>query len=384
MKIGILIDRLNVGGVEKIAIEEVIALRKQKIDAELVVLRKKGVVDNAFPELLKKIPIVYLDKRLNKTLRFSFQFPIFQFFSLFHLTYPFFIPFVIKKNEYDYLIVHGTYTAFTAIPIRIFKKIGFSTFIWDPISYILERVYSDKFPKIVLTLFLKIAELIDKIIIKYSDNILTGGDAHNDIFWKLNLKKNIIEIPPSITAIKEVVKKKGDYVFMITAWKKGKNPEYVFEIIKNIPNIRIKMAGKWIENDYRMEFLRLRDKLGFQKNLEVLGSVNEKELSAYYRNALVLLQTNDDRGFGLPAFEAAANGTTFIIPEGQGVCKIFKNKVDGFFTEEKNTKQIVGYLNQLLADENLAIEMGKNAWKKVENNFNWEIHAKKIIKIIKN
>ena len=81
MKIGILIDRLNVGGVEKIAIEQVRSLREEKVDAYLVILRRKAVVSNAFPELLKKIPIIYLDDRLPEILRFSFKFPVFYFFS---------------------------------------------------------------------------------------------------------------------------------------------------------------------------------------------------------------------------------------------------------------------------------------------------------------
>ena len=44
MKIGVLIDRLNFGGVEKIAIEEVAALRKINEDAHLLILRRKAVV----------------------------------------------------------------------------------------------------------------------------------------------------------------------------------------------------------------------------------------------------------------------------------------------------------------------------------------------------
>ena len=64
MKIGVLIDRLNVGGVEKIAIEEVRALIEAGHDAYLVVLRRKAVVENAFPDLLKDVPVIYLDDRL--------------------------------------------------------------------------------------------------------------------------------------------------------------------------------------------------------------------------------------------------------------------------------------------------------------------------------
>ena len=63
MKIAVLIDQLNVGGVEKVAMEEVQALNGLGHQAELVVLRRKGLVDNPFPELQRPIAISYLDGR---------------------------------------------------------------------------------------------------------------------------------------------------------------------------------------------------------------------------------------------------------------------------------------------------------------------------------
>jgi len=53
MKIGILIDRLNVGGVEKIAVQEVRALKEMNIDATLLVLSRKTIVKNALRACLK-------------------------------------------------------------------------------------------------------------------------------------------------------------------------------------------------------------------------------------------------------------------------------------------------------------------------------------------
>ena len=124
-KIAILIDRLNVGGVEKIAIEEVKALIEEGEDAYLVILRRKGVINHAFKDLREGVPTIYLDDRLPLFLKFSFRFPVFHFFSFFHLSYPFLIPLVIKKKEFDYIIVHGTYTAFTAVALKKIKKIRY-------------------------------------------------------------------------------------------------------------------------------------------------------------------------------------------------------------------------------------------------------------------
>ena len=381
MKIGILIDRLNVGGVEKIAIEEVIALRRLGEDAQLVVLREKAVVQNAFPDLLRDVPIVYLDKRLPRLLRLSFQFPGFSFFSSFHLTYAVFLPFVVKKQEFDYFIVHGTYTCLSAITIKKLKKIRFSAFIWDPASYILDRVYSTKFLAPVLWLMEKLAYGLDRLLINSMDNVLVGGDAHNKFIHKINPTKSIETIYPSVHPISKTLAK-DDYVLMVTAWKDGKHPEYIFEIVRELPHIRIKMVGKWLDPLYRQQFEEAVKKKGYSKQIEVVGEVTESELVEYYAHARALLQTNDDRGFGMPAMEAAGHGTTFIIPQGQGVCSLFTNGEDGFYTKEKDTNAIVPLLKQVMDDKKFATLIGKRAWRKVKSNYSWEKHAQGLRQLV--
>ena len=383
MKLGILIDRLNVGGVEKIALEEVKALRALGEDASLLVLRKKGVVDNAFPELQKHVPIIFLDERLPRLLRFSFQFPIFHFFSSFHLTYPIFIPFLVKKKEFDYLIVHGTYTSFTAITIKWFRKIPFSAFIWDPISYIINRVYSKTLPSTIGKALNFIAEIVDKFILNATDYILTGGDAHNSVFLKLNHSKKIIKIVPGVHPVNNLNRQqKKDYILMVTAWKKGKNPEYIFKLIDKIPNLKFKLVGKWIDPKYEKEFRNKVKVNKYSKNIEILGEVTEKTLHVYYQEALFLLQTNDDRGFGMPALEAAAHGTTFIIPKGQGVCAIFKDGVDGFYTAEKDNKKLSIFIKKLINDKTRSLTMGEHALRTVENKYSWRIHSSQLMRLI--
>ncbi len=381
MKIGILIDRLNVGGVEKIAIEQVKALRERGEDARLVILREKAVVENAFPDLLVDVPIEYLDRRLPKIFRFSFRFPLFHFFSSFHLTYPLLLPFVVKNREFDYIISHGTYTSLSAVAFKQRRHISFSSFIWDPASYIMERVYGTGNPSILHKILTRAARSLDTYLIKNMDTVLAGGNAHNDFIHRINSKKNIEVIYPSVHPISSQQKKEG-YVLVVTAWKRGKHPEYLLDIARALPDIRIKMVGKWVDPLYRSEFEELLKTKGATKQIEIVGEVSESELSSYYARALVLLQTNDDKGFGMPAIEAASQGTTFIIPQGQGVCDLFTNNKDGYYTKEKDTKKIVGLLSKLKKDKKLATDMGKRGLEKVKSNYSWQKHAEKLYDVI--
>jgi len=378
MKIGIVIDAFNVGGVEKIAIERVKALRILGEDACLVVLREPNKIPKVFKDITKGVPIVFLDARLPKVFKLSFRFPGFHFFSLFHLTYSITLPFVVRRQEFDYLIGHGTYTCFSLLTLSKFKKIHYSAFIWDPVTYIIERVYAKKFLKPLLWFMKKAAILSDKIILHNMDIVLVGGDAHNQLIHELAPSKELRIIYPSVHPIKKPTKKQ-DFAVMITAWKKGKNPEYITEVAAAIPELKIKMVGKWIDPLYKKQFLKLLKRQRLTKQIEVIGEVTESQLSKYLSDALFVLQTNDDKGFGMPALEAAGHATTFIIPKDQGVCKLFKNNEHGYYTKEKDTKRIASIANVLLQNKNLAQKMGINSWEKVNKNYSWERHAKQLL-----
>jgi glycosyltransferase involved in cell wall biosynthesis len=166
-----------------------------------------------------------------------------------------------------------------------------------------------------------------------------------------------------------------------SAWKRGKAPEYLLSIADATKDLHIKMAGKWIDPQYREEFKSLLAASGHQKQIEVLGEVSEEQMAELYAKALFVLQTNDDRGFGLPALEAAGRGTAFIIPEGQGVCALFTDGVEGFYTREKDTAKIVAYIQELTQNPGKAAEMGKRGLSKVKTNYTWQNHAAQLIEV---
>jgi glycosyltransferase involved in cell wall biosynthesis len=80
----------------------------------------------------------------------------------------------------------------------------------------------------------------------------------------------------------------------------------------------------------------------------------------------------------MPAMEAAGSGTTFIIPRGQGVCSLFVDGEDGFYTKEKDTETILKLLRQLMENKELATRIGNKAWEKAKNNYSWEKHAQEL------
>lgn len=379
-KIAILIDRLNVGGVEKTAIQQVIHLNKIGIKATLVVLNKNSVIKNAHSDLTKKAGrIIYLSQRLPKIFtKFDFKFPHFAFFSFFHVLFPFIVPFYIKKNEFDYIISHGSYTSFTAITIKLIKKIPYSVYFWDPIHYILNRVYKQKINKHTLFFLSCLAKKLDKLIINNSKQIIVAATTHNSYFKSLNSTKKIIVIPPS-ASIGKPQKTKNGRILMVTTWKLGKNPNYIIDIVKKSPNLKIDLVGGWLDKHMLRIFKSNIKQHQLQKNINIMGEAGEKKITKLYPKYNLLLITNLEKGFGMPVFEAAAGGTTFVAPKGSGVCDFFKHQIHGFFVKEKDTNQIVKYLNLLTTNEELAIQKGLKAYQKA-STYTWTNHVQKLLK----
>lgn len=380
-KIGILVDELHSGGVEKIALHQVDALSKQQAEVSLVVLRRIPLDNHPFGHLIKTIPIIYLDDRLPSWLKFSFKLPFFSFFSLFHLTYPLLIPFVVKKGEFDILVSHGTYTTFTASSLKIFKEINFVLMLWDPIYYILKKAYVQGPIYSLRFILLPLAKLIDKILTYQADAVLVAGGAHRDYLRTLGVNK-IKVLYPGVEPIRQIGREKKNYILTVTSWNKGKQPLYNLDIIEAVPEAKLVLAGSWhpakLESQVREEI----SKRGLQDRVEVTGSVSEERLRTLYSEARVFLQTNDDRGFGMAALEAAACGCVFLIPSGQGVGELFSEGAEGFFTKERDTQEIISKLKNLYQNNQLSQAMGERGWKKVVAHYSWEKHGQRLLKII--
>lgn len=384
MKIGILIDRLNVGGVEKIAIEQVKALRALNIDASLVVLTRKSIVINALRDLLSDVPVIYLEDRLFSLLRFNFKIPFFYFFSFFHISYPLFLPFVINKKEFDLLISHNTYTTFTALSLRKIKKIPYLFIVWDPIYYILGKVYVSGPISLVRKILDPISRKIDSLLVNNAGEVITFGFSHKEYINKIlkNKKKLHIMLQGIKTSDQFTVKSKK-YLLSLTAWKRGKGIERLIKLMADIPKYKLHIVGVWLHKDYYEEIKQLVKKLRLTNRIYFNDNPTQSDIIKEYQNALVAIIINNEKGFGLPALEAAANGTTFIIPGDCGAAKLFTDKKDGFTYKYGDDKALLKLINKFTNNKELAYKMGRNAWNKTKDEYSWEKHALALIKLIK-
>jgi len=380
LKIGVLIDQLSLGGVTKIASEEVRYLKKLGYKVDLLVLlrtKQKKVINLIDSE----IKIKFLSDKFPKIFRRYFKFPFFYYFSSFHITSPFVINRAIRKNDYDLIIAHGTYTCLSAIGLFKKVKVPFIAYIWDPVSYILRRVYSNTRLRFFFPILKPIAYFVDNIIVKNSIATVTGSEVHYKNLKSFDENKIFI-VYPGCKEINNYNNNKEKFILSVTRWDFGKKPEFLLEVMKRLKNeYNLIVAGGWLRDKQKSKFEKAIITENLSNKVKVLGYVSNNKLERLFSKAKVLIYPNFE-AFGLTGLEAASFGCPIIFPKGSGVTDLYEHGKQGFFPEEGNVDEFVKYLNIILYDDDLALEMGKSAFK-IAKNYTFYEHAKNLSKIIK-
>lgn len=377
LKIGVLIDQLIPGGVQRTAVEEVRHLNKFGHNAKLLVLSKTNV-NQKYPDV--NIPVEYITDRYPKLARINIKLPFFNFLSTPHFINPLLAPFKFKRGELDLIISHGTTISFTAFTIKKFKKIPYIIVIHDPMAYIWEKIYSKKTPG----LFFKTAEnflkILEKNLIANSLICIIDSTVHS-LFIKRNYKIEPKVAYLGINPPKTVPNSHGDAILSFGRWDMGKKPQILLEIMERLPKAKLIMAGSWTLKDDLRYFKNLIREKRLGKRISLITSYSDHNLSKISRQARLWIHPHFE-AFSVSALEAASYSIPVIIPEKSGVTELFKNNIHGFFTKSENTKEFVEKIKILLNNKTLSEKMGAKA-AKVARLYTWEKHTKIIDNYLK-
>lgn len=383
-KIGVLIGQIRqMGGVGVAAFEEVRNLKRLGYEVELIILkeRKEFSQNEVF---VRDLSPRYLSREIPWPFNISFDLPFFSFLNSFHLTFPFLAPFVIREREYKYLIVHETYNAFTALTLKWFRKIPFYPFIWDPISYILPRVYGKRRLRFAFPLLLPLGRFLDRLIVREAETVLLGSRAHDSLLREISGRSNFAVVYSGCYPEETIPERREDFIIAVTKWDIGKNPDFLLQVMEKLENkeTRLVLAGNWVQASLQAEFLRRAERLSLRGRIELTGWIDDKMKKNLLRRARVLVHPIVE-AFGIFGLEAAGCGCPVVIPRGSGVAELFEDGVHGFFPKEGDVEAFAKALDLLLADERRAWEMGRAAWE-VAKRYTWKGQARRLLEVLEN
>jgi glycosyltransferase involved in cell wall biosynthesis len=109
-----------------------------------------------------------------------------------------------------------------------------------------------------------------------------------------------------------------------------------------------------------------------------LGSIPNEKVPIYLTLGDVFVRPSLSEGLGNAFLEAMAAGVPIIGTPVGGIPDFLKDGETGLFCEVGNPKSIAEKINLLLSDENLKQRLIVNGEKLVDENYSWDIIAKKM------
>lgn len=377
-KIGILVDQLVIGGVQKIAIEDARNLKKLGHQVQLLVLMRKGY-NPSFKEFTRGVNIRFLSDYYPFPFNHSIKFPIFSFFSTLHILSPFLAPFFIKEGQFDIILSHGTTTCFTAQSLKFTKQIQYLAFIHDPMNYILKVAYKESPLYFLIPILKPFLKFLEKGLIENANAVLLLSRLHKNFISKTYNAKTTI-LPPAARIPRKIPNYKRNLILASTRWEPNKNPQLFLKVAKSIPDIKIVLAGSWSSQQELLKFKADVKRQYLTSKITLSDYVTEDDLAKLYQQAIVFVHPIKE-AFSMGGLEAAVNGCPIIIPDGSGITNYLKNNIDGIFPINPTEENLLSAIKQVIKNKNRAQKMGLSARRKLLS-FSWQNHAKNILKII--
>jgi colanic acid/amylovoran biosynthesis glycosyltransferase len=243
---------------------------------------------------------------------------------------------------------------------------------YDAVKHELIAKYTDSYRK----MFAYASTIISVSNYMTGKLIELGCPERKILFNSYGASRVFHEVRPTLNehtfiAVGRFVDKKAPY-YTLLAFK---------EVLNKFPNARLIMAGdgmlkNTIEN--LVKYFNLKD------NVMLPGIINQTDFINYLKNVRAFVQHSiiaadgDMEGTPVGIIEACTAGVPVISTMHAGIPDVIQHYVTGLLCDEHDVKMMTENMLLLLENKQLAIELGTNARKFVNENYALETHLKKI------
>lgn len=191
-----------------------------------------------------------------------------------------------------------------------------------------------------------------KIVSNGIDTDLFRPGFAEDLKTKLNLSGEKIIVAPG-----RIDKYKGFDVLL-----------YAFHnLLKRFENTKLIIIGN---GPFQMDLEKLAYNGNIKDRVLFAGRIPYEDMPKYYNIAdVIAFPTLRTESFGLVALEAMSCGKSIVASRIGGIMEIIEDGMDGILVEPGDVSDLENKLQNILGDESLRTELGKNARKKIINKF---------------
>lgn len=246
------------------------------------------------------------------------------------------------SKEYDFFIFSGNWAHFAArkhkpnlyychTPVRAF---------YDLYDVFLQRQFF--ITKFSFMVWVALHRPICEYYMKYVKNIVANS-KNTRLRIKKYLHRDSDVVYPPIDTSKYNFKEFGDFWLSVSRLYPEKRVELQIEAFKAMPEEKLIIVGGYAEGDHASKYAE-KIKNNLPKNVEMRGSVAEKELIELYSRCKGLIATAMDEDFGMTPVEAMASGKPVVCVREGGYSESIVNGVTGMLVEPK-AKDIKNAIN---------------------------------------
>lgn len=137
----------------------------------------------------------------------------------------------------------------------------------------------------------------------------------------------------------------------------------------SFPHTRLIIAG---DGPARPTLEQQAAKLGLTEFVQFVGWVTPDRVPALMNRATVVVMPSRHEGFGLVALEAALMARPIVATRVGGLPEVVVHQQTGLLVEQDNSKALVEAISALLADPNMAAQIGQAGCHRAQQLFRWE------------
>lgn len=152
------------------------------------------------------------------------------------------------------------------------------------------------------------------------------------------------------------------------------------KLLTRWPDLQLVAVGQGDDKDWLGD---LAEENGVQRHVHFLTGLSYAQLAACYAACDVFALPSRGEGFGLVYLEAMACGKPVIGGAHGGAPEVIEDGVTGYLVQHGDAVQLATSIETLLANPELAREMGRRGKQRVENEFRFSVFSKSLKKILR-
>jgi glycosyltransferase involved in cell wall biosynthesis len=151
-------------------------------------------------------------------------------------------------------------------------------------------------------------------------------------------------------------------------------------VTRKFKNAKFIIAGKGLSNEMK-KLVNYAAKLGVKDNIVFTGYFPDKKLPKLYQAADIFAFSTFYENLPFAVLEALSTGLPVVTTRVGGIPEMIEDGKNGFLVEPFNSRELADRILYYLEHPAAASEMALLARKTIENQFDWRLIVKKVLKV---